>query len=46
MRRPASALSIDRILDVNLRGVLYISQAVIPQMRKQGNCVSHHIEHC
>jgi len=26
----------DRILDVNLRGVLYMSQAVIPQMRKQG----------
>jgi NAD(P)-dependent dehydrogenase (short-subunit alcohol dehydrogenase family) len=30
------AASWDRILDVNLRGVLYISQAVIPQMRKQG----------
>ncbi|NMF89550.1 SDR family NAD(P)-dependent oxidoreductase [Aromatoleum petrolei] len=26
----------DRILDVNLRGVLYLSQAVIPQMKKQG----------
>lgn len=26
----------DRILDVNLRGVLYMSQAVIPQMRRQG----------
>jgi len=25
----------DRILDVNLRGVLYLSQAVIPQMKKQ-----------
>lgn len=25
----------DRILDVNLRGVLYLSQAVIPQMREQ-----------
>lgn len=25
----------DRILDVNLRGVLYLSQAVIPQMQKQ-----------
>ncbi len=27
----------DRILDVNLRGVLYLSQAVIPQMKKQGS---------
>lgn len=27
----------DRILDVNLRGVLYMSQAVIPQMKKQRN---------
>jgi NAD(P)-dependent dehydrogenase (short-subunit alcohol dehydrogenase family) len=27
----------DRILDVNLRGVLYLSQAVVPQMKKQGN---------
>ncbi len=26
----------DRILDVNLRGVLYMSQAVIPQMKRQG----------
>ncbi|ARU88171.1 SDR family NAD(P)-dependent oxidoreductase [Pseudomonas sp. M30-35] len=26
----------DRILDVNLRGVLYLSQAVIPHMKKQG----------
>ncbi|MDR5907750.1 SDR family NAD(P)-dependent oxidoreductase [Franzmannia qiaohouensis] len=25
----------DRILDVNLRGMLYMSQAVIPQMKKQ-----------
>lgn len=25
----------DRILDVNLRGVLYLSQAVVPQMKKQ-----------
>ena len=25
----------DRILDVNLRGTLYLSQSVIPQMRKQ-----------
>ena len=25
----------DRIMDVNLRGVLYMSQAVIPQMKKQ-----------
>lgn len=25
----------DRILDVNLRGVLYLSQAVLPQMKKQ-----------
>lgn len=25
----------DRILDVNLRGVLYLSQAVIPQMKQQ-----------
>ena len=30
------AASWDRILDVNLRGVLYLSQAVIPQMKKQG----------
>jgi NAD(P)-dependent dehydrogenase (short-subunit alcohol dehydrogenase family) len=29
------AASWDRILDVNLRGVLYLSQAVIPQMKKQ-----------
>jgi len=29
------AVSWDRILDVNLRGVLYLSQAVIPQMKKQ-----------
>ncbi|WP_322979312.1 SDR family NAD(P)-dependent oxidoreductase [Pseudomonas sp. C11] len=26
----------DRILDVNLRGVLYLSQAVIPHMKEQG----------
>jgi NAD(P)-dependent dehydrogenase (short-subunit alcohol dehydrogenase family) len=26
----------DRILDVNLRGVLYLSQAVIPHMKNQG----------
>ncbi|MCK6409303.1 MAG: SDR family oxidoreductase [Thauera sp.] len=26
----------DRILDVNLRGVLYLSQAVIPHMKKRG----------
>ncbi len=26
----------DRILDVNLRGVLYLSQAVIPHMQKKG----------
>jgi NAD(P)-dependent dehydrogenase (short-subunit alcohol dehydrogenase family) len=26
----------DRILDANLRGVLYMSQAVIPQMKRQG----------
>ncbi|MDN4573890.1 short-chain dehydrogenase [Pandoraea cepalis] len=29
------AASWDKILDVNLRGVLYLSQAVIPQMKKQ-----------
>lgn len=29
------AQSWDRILDVNLRGVLYLSQAVVPQMKKQ-----------
>lgn len=38
--QPAKTLDIDpaswdRILDVNLRGVLYLSQAVIPQMKKQ-----------
>ncbi|WP_206956516.1 SDR family NAD(P)-dependent oxidoreductase [Trinickia acidisoli] len=38
--QPAKLLDIDaagwdRILDVNLRGVLYLSQAVIPQMKKQ-----------
>lgn len=30
------AASWDRILDVNLRGVLYLSQAAIPFMKKQG----------
>jgi NAD(P)-dependent dehydrogenase (short-subunit alcohol dehydrogenase family) len=30
------ARSWDRILDVNLRGVLYLSQAVIPHMRERG----------
>ncbi|ANG61072.1 short-chain dehydrogenase [Marinobacterium aestuarii] len=29
------AASWDRVLDVNLRGVLYLSQAVIPQMKRQ-----------
>lgn len=38
--QPAKTLDIDagdwdRILDVNLRGVLYLSQAVIPQMQQQ-----------
>lgn len=38
--QPAKTLDIDpaswdRILDVNLRGVLYLSQAVIPQMKSQ-----------
>lgn len=38
--QPAKTVDIDpaswdRILDVNLRGVLYLSQAVIPQMQKQ-----------
>ncbi len=38
--QPAKTLDIDpasweRILDVNLRGVLYLSQAVLPQMLKQ-----------
>jgi NAD(P)-dependent dehydrogenase (short-subunit alcohol dehydrogenase family) len=38
--QPAQLLDIDpqswdRILDVNLRGVLYLSQAVVPQMKKQ-----------
>ncbi|RDU95640.1 SDR family NAD(P)-dependent oxidoreductase [Trinickia dinghuensis] len=38
--QPAKLLDIDaagwdRILDVNLRGVLYLSQAVLPQMKKQ-----------
>lgn len=38
--QPAKVVDIDpeswdRILDVNLRGVLYLSQAVIPQMKKQ-----------
>lgn len=38
--QPAKVLDIDpaswdRILDVNLRGVLYLSQAVLPQMKKQ-----------
>lgn len=38
--QPAKVMDIDpaswdRILDVNLRGVLYLSQAVIPQMKKQ-----------
>ena len=38
--QPVKTLDIDpeswnRIMDVNLRGVLYLSQAVIPQMRKQ-----------
>lgn len=27
----------DRILDVNLRGVLYLSQAVVPHMKKQAS---------
>ena len=27
----------DRIMDVNLKGVLYLSQAVIPHMRSRGN---------
>ncbi|WP_431823930.1 SDR family NAD(P)-dependent oxidoreductase [Burkholderia sp. F1] len=38
--QPAQLLDIDpqswdRILDVNLRGVLYLSQAIVPQMKKQ-----------
>ena len=38
--QPATVMDIDpaswdRILDVNLRGVLYLSQAVLPQMKKQ-----------
>jgi NAD(P)-dependent dehydrogenase (short-subunit alcohol dehydrogenase family) len=30
----------DRILDVNLRGVLYLSQAFIPQMKRRGGSIA------
>src|SRR3546814_6162457 len=30
----------DRILDVNLRGVLYLSQAVVPHMRGKGGAIA------